>query len=63
MLRKILARLYFVCGAFCLWVGLGFAEGQFKSSLFFVFVGGWAVIGWVFSPYLFKKTLKTSHPT
>jgi hypothetical protein len=58
MLKKILARLYFVCGAFCLIVAIvGFTEGSFISGLFVAvfLLGGWAVLGWVLSPYLFKK--------
>ena len=58
MLKKILARLYFVSGAFCIIVAIvGFAEGGFKNGLFMAvfLMGAWAVLGWVLSPYLFKK--------
>lgn len=58
MMKKILTRLYFVCGVLCLPVAIvGFLEGSFMSGLFVaVFsIGSWAVIGWVFAPYLFKK--------
>jgi hypothetical protein len=57
MLRTILARLYFVCGALCIMGTLAAFTDGFKFGLFVgvFFMGGWAVIGWILSPYLFKK--------
>jgi hypothetical protein len=58
MLRTILARLYFVVGALGLIVSIIciFVNPlKFGLSITLFVMGGWAVIGWILSPYLFKK--------